>query len=316
LPPSLLPSIGGCAEADKSPSSTVFRRTGTEGEQASAGLQSSRCGSRAARAVHRRAALARRRFRRDRHLDSDDIPARFSLHFAPAGLAEAITGRIAAGVPESSVRWLLGDGNWQWWTPLTYAFLHGDWIHLGLNGLWLAAFGSAVARRFGPRRFAGLFVLSGIAGAAAHFLVHPYGIEPVVGASAAISGAVAAAMRFAFEPGGPLAPGRNLSVASESAYCGPALPLSRVFRAGRALTFLLTWFGCNILFGAFATPLGIGDPTVAWEAHIGGFLAGLFAFSLFDPTPAQPCIVDPAPELRPEFDPSTSSRVSGPRHLP
>jgi membrane associated rhomboid family serine protease len=244
------------------------------------------------------------------------IPARFSLHFAPAGLAEAITGRIAAGVPESSVRWLLGDGNWQWWTPLTYAFLHGDWIHLGLNGLWLAAFGSAVARRFGPRRFAGLFVLSGIAGAAAHFLVHPYGIEPVVGASAAISGAVAAAMRFAFEPGGPLGPGRNLSVASESAYCGPALPLSRVFRAGRALTFLLTWFGCNILFGAFATPLGIGDPTVAWEAHIGGFLAGLFAFSLFDPTPAQPCIVDPAPELRPEFDPSTSSRVSGPRHLP
>jgi membrane associated rhomboid family serine protease len=244
------------------------------------------------------------------------IPARFSLHFAPAGLADAITGRIAAGVPESSMRYLLGDGSWQWWTPLTYIFLHGDWMHLGLNGLWLAAFGSAVARRFGPLRFAGLFVLAGIAGAAAHFIVHPYGIEPVIGASAAISGAVAAAMRFAFEPGGPLGPGRNLSVASESAYYVPALPLSRVFRDGRALTFLLTWFGCNILFGALATPLGVGDATVAWEAHIGGFLAGLFAFSFFDPTPDQNrAAVDPAPEPA-EFDPSTSSQASGPRHVP
>jgi membrane associated rhomboid family serine protease len=244
------------------------------------------------------------------------IPARFSLHFAPAGLADAITGRIAAGVPESSVRYLLGDGSWQWWTPLTYIFLHGDWMHLGLNGLWLAAFGSAVARRFGTLRFAGLFVLSGLAGAAAHFVVHPYGLEPVVGASAAISGAVAAAMRFAFEPGGPLGPGRNLSVASESAYYVPALPLSRVFRDGRALTFLLTWFGCNILFGALATPLGVGDATVAWEAHIGGFLAGLFAFSFFDPTPDQNrAAVDPAPEPA-EVDASTSSQASGPRHVP
>ena len=240
------------------------------------------------------------------------IPARLSLHFAPAGLADAITGRMAAGVPESSVRWLLGEGSWPWWTPLTYAFLHGDWMHLGLNGLWLAAFGSAVARRFGALRFAGLFVLSGIAGAAAHFVVHPYGLEPVVGASAAISGAVAAAMRFAFEPGGPLGPGRNLTVASESAYYVPALPLTRVFRDGRALTFLLTWFGCNILFGAFAMPLGIGDATVAWEAHIGGFLAGLFAFSFFDPTPDQTRVLDPAGD----FDPSTSSQASGPRHLP
>jgi membrane associated rhomboid family serine protease len=240
------------------------------------------------------------------------IPARFSLHFAPAGLADAITGRIAAGVPENSVRWLLGDGSWPWWTPLTYAFLHGDWMHLGLNGLWLAAFGSAVARRFGALRFAGLFVLSGIAGAAAHFVVHLYGLEPVVGASAAISGAVAAAMRFAFEPGGPLGPGRNLTVPSESAYYVPALPLTRVFRDGRALTFLLTWFGCNILFGAFAMPLGIGDATVAWEAHIGGFLAGLFAFSFFDPTPDQTRVLDPAGD----FDPSTSSQASGPRHLP
>jgi membrane associated rhomboid family serine protease len=243
------------------------------------------------------------------------IPARFSRHFAPGGLADTIVRQIAAGVPESTIRWFLGQGGTPWWTPVTYVFLHGDWVHLGLNGLWLAAFGSAVARRFGPARFIGLFLLSGIAGAAAFILVHPFGLEPVVGASAAISGAVAAAMRFAFEPGAPLGPGRSLSVTNESAYYGRALPLARVFRDGRALTFLLTWFGCNILFGAFATPLGVGDATVAWEAHIGGFLAGLFAFALFDPTPDQGPAADPVPEP-PEFEPSTSSQESGPRHVP
>jgi membrane associated rhomboid family serine protease len=241
------------------------------------------------------------------------IPARFSRHFAPGGLANAIAEQIAAGVPEGTIRWFLGEGGWAWWTPLTYNFLHGDWVHLGLNGLWLAAFGSAVARRFGPLRFAGLFMLSGLAGAAAFLLVHPFGFEPVVGASAAISGAVAAAMRFAFEPGAPLGPGRSLSVGGDGAYCMPALPLARVFRDGRALTFLLTWFGCNIVFGAFARPLGIGDVTVAWEAHIGGFLAGLFAFSIFDPTPDQSLVG--GPELGRELD-STSSQASGPRHVP
>jgi membrane associated rhomboid family serine protease len=242
------------------------------------------------------------------------IPARFSRHFAPGGLSDALAQQITSGVPESTVRWLLGEGGWPWWSPLTYTFLHGDWIHLGLNGLWLAAFGTAVARRFGPLRFLALFLLSGIAGAAAFLLVHPFGLEPVVGASAAISGAVAAAMRFAFEPGAPLGPGRSLSVANEGGYFVPALPLGRVFRDGRALTFLLVWFGCNILFGAFARPLGIGDVSVAWEAHIGGFLFGLLAFSQFDPEPDQRVAVGPEPEA--ELDSSTSSQASGPRHIP
>ncbi|MBV8851055.1 MAG: rhomboid family intramembrane serine protease [Methylobacteriaceae bacterium] len=242
------------------------------------------------------------------------IPARFSHHFAPAGLADAIVQEINSGVPESTVRYFLGEGGWPWWSPVTYTFLHGDWTHLGLNGLWLAAFGSAVARRFGAMRFAALFVLSGIAGAAGFFVVHPFGLEPVVGASAAISGAVAAAMRFAFEPGAPLGPGRNFSIADDGAYYVRALPLARVFRDGRALTFLLVWFGCNILFGAFARPLGVGDASVAWEAHIGGFLFGMFAFSFFDPMPDQRLAAEPEPE--PEFDAPTSSQASGPRHVP
>ena len=201
---------------------------------------------------------------------------------------------------------------WRWWTPVTYNFVHADWLHLGLNGLWLAAFGSAVARRFGSGRFLALFIFSGIAGAAAFALVHPSGIEPVVGASAAISGAVGAAMRFAFQPGAPLGPGRNLSATNEGAYFAPALSPMGVFREGRALAFLLTWFGCNILFGAFARPLGIGDVTVAWEAHIGGFLLGWLAFGLFDPAPGQ--ALPRGAETG--ADSSTSSQASGPRQVP
>jgi membrane associated rhomboid family serine protease len=49
----------------------------------------------------------------------------------------------------------------------------------------------------------------------------------------------------------------------------------------------LFWFLANFLFGAIPAPLGVTDATVAWEAHIGGFLIGLLAFRWFDP-PAPP----------------------------
>ncbi|GAC1552198.1 MAG: rhomboid family intramembrane serine protease [Beijerinckiaceae bacterium] len=222
------------------------------------------------------------------------IPARFSQHLDPAGLAASIGPLIAAGEPASTINWLLGDGGWSWWTPLTYAFLHGDWLHLGLNALWLAAFGTAVARRFGAVRFAGLFALASVAGALAHLATHRFGLEPVVGASAGISGAVAAALRFAFEPGAPLGPAALPSTAPDiGPYRGAPLPLSRIIQDRRAMTFLITWFGCNLLFGALARPLGVGDASIAWEAHIGGFLAGLLAFSLFDPPSDPPAASDP-----------------------
>ncbi|MGY3444681.1 membrane associated rhomboid family serine protease [Bradyrhizobium sp. USDA 4473] len=51
------------------------------------------------------------------------------------------------------------------------------------------------------------------------------------------------------------------------------------------LAFLAIWFGVNILFGATSLSLGGEDTVVAWQAHIGGFLAGLLLFSLFDPIP-------------------------------
>ncbi len=167
------------------------------------------------------------------------------------------------------------------WTFLTYAFIHGNLMHLGFNGVWLLAFGTPVARRFGPLRFLIFFLFSAAVGAALHLAVHSGERLPMVGASAAISGAMAAAMRFAFQRGGPLGPFRGND---EAAYRVPATPLSVLLREPRLVVFLIVWFGVNLLFGLGIVSLpGESDMPIAWEAHIGGFLAGLVTFALFDP---------------------------------
>lgn len=168
----------------------------------------------------------------------------------------------------------------QVWTFVTYALLHADFTHLGFNALWLLAFGSAVARRFGAIRFLAFFVVTAAAGAAVHLLTHAGAFSPMIGASASISGAMAGAMRFAFQRGGPLGFWR---MSDEEAYRVPALPLTGVLRDARVLIFLAVWFGTNILFGLGSLPITGADQTVAWQAHIGGFLAGLILFDLFDP---------------------------------
>ena len=170
------------------------------------------------------------------------------------------------------------------WTFVTYAFIHGDVTHLGLNSVWLLAFGTPVARRFGAVRFAAFFALTAAAGAAAHLATQQNAFVPMVGASASISGFMAAAMRFAFQRSGPLSLlGRN-----EQAYRVPALPLSAVLRDPRVLAFLGVWFALNLAFGLGSIGIAGAEQAIAWQAHIGGFLAGLLAFALFDPVKTVP----------------------------
>lgn len=188
------------------------------------------------------------------------IPARYDPNLS---LGEPWPGGVAADV----------------WTFVTYALLHGDLNHLLFNSVWLLAFGSPVARRFGTVRFVLFFAATAAGGAFAHLLTHLGQFLPVIGASAAISGAMAAAMRFAFQRGGPLAIWRG----EPGGYDVPAQPLSQCLRDPRVLAFLLVWFGVNALMGlgAFAMP-GL-EHAVAWQTHIGGFVVGLLAFALFDP---------------------------------
>lgn len=149
-------------------------------------------------------------------------------------------------------------------TLVTYGFLHGSWTHVLVNVAWLAAFATPLARRIGAGRMLALLVLATIAGALTHWGVHPRDLAPVIGASAAASGAMAAMCRF-----GMRVDGRRL---------GPVEAL--VDR--RIGLFVLIWMVMNLAFGLLAGPLGLVPGGIAWEAHIGGFVAGYLAVGLLD----------------------------------
>ena len=74
----------------------------------------------------------------------------------------------------------------------------------------------------------------------------------------------------------------------DAAYRVPALPLGAVLRDPRVLAFLVVWFALNLLFGIGSLSLDGGEQAIAWQAHIGGFVAGLLAFAAFDPVKAVP----------------------------
>ena len=168
------------------------------------------------------------------------------------------------------------------WTFVTYSLLHANLTHIGFNVLWLLPFGSALARRFGAARFFLFMAVTAVAGALAHLVTHEHAVAPMIGASASVSGTMAAAIRFAFVRGSFLSFSRGDADAAAKV---PALSLLRALRNTRVLGFLAVWFGVNIIFGIGSIAIGADGASVAWQAHIGGFFAGLLLFSLFDPIP-------------------------------
>lgn len=195
------------------------------------------------------------------------IPARYGGAFAGSG---ALPGGFGADL----------------WTFFTYAFIHADLLHLGLNIAWLIPFGSALARRFGAWRYVIFMLVTAAVGAFAHLVSFFGAAVPMIGASAAISGAMAGAMRFIFQPAGPLARWRERS---SEAYRVPAASLSATLRDPRFLLFLAVWLALNALFGLGSISFGTeAGQAIAWQAHVGGFFAGLFLFGLFDPAIARP----------------------------
>src|SRR5947199_5594296 len=139
------------------------------------------------------------------------------------------------------------------WTFVTYSLLHANLSHIGFNMLWLLPFGSALARRFGATRFFIFMAVTAAAGALAHLLTHEHAIAPMIGASASVSGTMAAALRFAFVQGSFLSFRRG---DAEAAARVPALSLSEALRNKRVLGFLGVWFGVNIIFGVGAIAIG------------------------------------------------------------
>lgn len=170
------------------------------------------------------------------------------------------------------------------WSPFSYAMLHADLPHLLINALWMASFGSALAIRFGAVRFFAMFAIGSVAGAAAHYVVLPNDAAPLIGASAGVSAMMAATLRFAFVPGGPLAGGRG----RPESFFVPAPPFAQAMADRRVIAFVGLWFALNYFLGAGIFQIAGEDTSIAWQAHIGGFLAGLLLFPVFDPVNVQP----------------------------
>lgn len=165
----------------------------------------------------------------------------------------------------------------KYWSLLTYMLLHGDWMHLTFNSLWLLVFGTPVARYLGSLRFLLLSLTAGVAGALASLALHWGEQVFVIGASGAVSGLLAAAI--------PIMYGRRV--------LGGARPLSfaEFLTNPRALMFTAIWLALTLFSGA-AGWTGNGfmeEGGIAWEAHVGGFLGGLVAFYALAPrTGARP----------------------------
>jgi membrane associated rhomboid family serine protease len=144
---------------------------------------------------------------------------------------------------------------------VSYMGLHSDFTHLGINLLWLLAFGPIVARRFGPFRFYVFFLVCGVAGAVTHLAMNWGSPMPVIGASAAISGLMAAGVRMmpARGPFGQV-PANDQALAS--------------LWTLRLLGFSAVWLVINAVVGVIGLGGGGEVRVIAWEAHMGGYVAG------------------------------------------
>jgi membrane associated rhomboid family serine protease len=153
-------------------------------------------------------------------------------------------------------------------TPfITNTFLHGGWLHIILNLWTLWIFGPALEDRLGPLRFAVLYLAAGVAASFAHAFFNAASPMPVLGASGAIAGVIAAyAVRFPFAWVRVLV----LIVFIPLFFSIPAMVFAGIW------FFVQVWQGTSELFMRFA---GSG---IAWWAHIGGFLAGWALLGVLD----------------------------------
>jgi membrane associated rhomboid family serine protease len=161
--------------------------------------------------------------------------------------------QLAAGAPLLSLA-----------TPfITAMFLHANWLHIIGNMLYLWIFGDNVEDQIGHIPYLFFYLLVGVAGSITYIIADPTSQVPIIGASGAIAGILGA--YFISYP--------NVRVLT-------LLPLFFFITIVEipAIWFLLFWFVMQ-LFNGFATSLAADS--VAWWAHIGGFVAGAVTIRLF-----------------------------------
>jgi membrane associated rhomboid family serine protease len=138
-------------------------------------------------------------------------------------------------------------------------FMHGSWLHLIGNMLFLWIFGNNIEDRLGRIRFVFFYLLCGVSASLAHVLFNPHSLVPVIGASGAISGVMGAYLALF-----PTARVRTLVFVF-------ILVTTIDIPAG---VFLVIWF----LFQFLSAGGGSG---IAWLAHVGGFILGFLLIKIF-----------------------------------
>lgn len=186
----------------------------------------------------------------------------FELSLEPRALDAFIfrMGMVPASLVETR---LPGTGGYL--TVFTSMFLHGGWMHVIGNMLYLWIFGNNIEDSMGHLRFIFFYLLTGLAAAAAHLAFNPASTVPTIGASGAVSGVLGAYL-----------------VLFPHARILTLIPIFWFIRIVYlpAWVLLIFWIGIQLLNQALSPidPMGGG---VAYAAHIGGFVAGLALIPLF-----------------------------------
>ena len=181
-----------------------------------------------------------------------------------------LVGPVSVALPDGTTQTLVEapGPNPIWLTLLTSTFMHGGWLHIGGNMLFLFIFGDNIERRFGPVIYLVFYLVCGVIASLAHVASDPSSVVPSLGASGAISGVLAAYLLYF-----PQNPIRVLLT------FGYFVRLTQV----PAIVMIGLWFLLQLVSGIGAIGVSAQTSGVAYWAHIGGFAAGLVLAFLLRP---------------------------------
>lgn len=173
----------------------------------------------------------------------------------------------------------------------TYSLLHANVTHLLANLVWLLIFGTPVARRLTWHKFVAIMAAGsfggGLATLAQFYFDHSFII--LVGASAAVAALMAAATPIMFGSGSIF----SRTATDHGARNAAVLPLYDLLQNSQAMIFIAVFMGLQLFTGVAQINDGVallGQNNIAWQAHLGGFVAGLTMFYAVDTSavPAAP----------------------------
>ncbi|NLH47204.1 MAG: rhomboid family intramembrane serine protease [Myxococcales bacterium] len=173
-------------------------------------------------------------------------------------LFDSQNGLAFAMVPRQLWGFFHGGSLWPFFTLITGTFLHGSLLHIGFNLLFLWVFGDNVEDRLGHARFLLFYLAGAFVASACQVAVSPFSAVPVVGASGAISAVLGAYL--VFFPGARV---KTLFI---------IIVIPKIITLPAAI-FLGLWFILQV-FSSIGAAAGAAG--VAWYAHIGGFIYGVF----------------------------------------